>query len=270
MSRRIALVASGSATLQNFGASVLGKATGNAVSLAPGAVDASAVGIAIAQTPADAHTVVTRGNAGANAALYKDVKTLFVRAVLPAPADSLALRDLVDVYASSGIKAEAEVATVKASFAKTADLAVSLAKANGNKITVFVKQASKHEQLNTLFKDAIESASSANGVAVEYLSSAHAANALIMAPETLGVVAAADTPSAENAEQAFSGLLGGVSRTFYTDAGKVAGAHSHNSVAHAVAESLRSLGLTAEAKKIDAALAKAKGNDNGSSLLAAI
>lgn len=80
MSRRIALVASGSATLQNFGASVLGKATGNAVSLAPGAVDASAVGIAIAQTPADAHTVVTRGTPGANAALYKDVKTLFVRA----------------------------------------------------------------------------------------------------------------------------------------------------------------------------------------------
>lgn len=268
MSRRIALVAGGCSTLESFASSVVAKATGNAVAIAAGATDAAAR-LAICQTPEGAHTVVTRPSEN-KPALYKDVNTVFVRAVLPAPQFKLPLRALVDVYPSSGVNCDAEIAIVKASFAKTASTAVSLAKANGSKITVLVKNVSKHEQLNALFKEAIDNAASASGVSVDFLGSAQAANALIMAPESLGVVASADTQTAENVELMLSGLLGGVERTFHTEAGAVAAGHSHNSVAAAVAASLRSLGLTAEAKKIDAAISKSKGNDNGAGILAAL
>merc|ERR1712146_576120 len=153
---------------------------------------------------------------------------------------------------------------------KSATEAASLAKSNGTKVTVLVKQATKHAVLNKLFEEAITDACSAAGVAVEFVGSAQVSNALVMAPETLGVVAAADTQTAENTELMYSGLVGGVSRTFISADARVAGGHSENSVAYACADALRNMGLTAEAKKIEAAVAKAKGNDDGASIIAAL
>jgi hypothetical protein len=255
--------------MQSFASAVLGKATGNAVALAPGAAAGAAAAMAIAQAPTGAHSVVTVAPE-AKPALYKDSNVAFVRAVLPAAADQLPLRDLVDVYPASGIPCDAEIAQVKASFAKTAQTAVDLAKKNGNKLTVLVKQATKHTRVNELFEEAINEASAGSGVAVEFVGSAQVANTLVMFPETLGVVAAADTASAENVEGMYAGLVGGVNRTFVGDNLNVAAGCSANSVAYACAASLRTLGMGAEAKKIEAAIGKAKGNDEGASIVAAL
>uniref|UniRef100_A0A7S1W7I6 Uncharacterized protein n=1 Tax=Neobodo designis TaxID=312471 RepID=A0A7S1W7I6_NEODS len=269
MSRSITLAAAGCSKMQSFATTLLGKATGNAVALAPGAAAGAAAAIAIGEAPAGAHTVVTTAPE-AKPALYKDSNVAFVRAVLPAAADQLPLRDLVDVYPASGIPCDAEIAQVKASFAKTAQTAVDLAKKNGNKLTVLVKQATKHARINELFEEAITEASAGSGVAVDFVGSAQVSNTLIMFPETLGVVAAADTASAENAEAMYAGLVGGVNRTFVGDDVSVAGGSSPNSVAYACAAALRNIGMGSEAKKIEAAIAKAKGNDEGASIVAAL
>jgi hypothetical protein len=265
MSRNISLVGGSNNKLKSFATALLGKATNNQVSFSTGSGNN---GVAIAEAPADAHTAITRPSEQ-KPSLYKDVNTVFVRAVLPSATDKLPLRDVVDVYAASGVACDDETNEVKKHFAKTAATAVSLAKQNGNKLTVLVKEVSKHDRINTLFQEAINDVSS--GVTVDFVGSAQVANTLIMHPETLGVVATADTPTAENVELLFSGLMGGVSRTYVTnnDSRVFAGDSAH-SVASACAEALRAQGLTAEAKKIEGALAKAKGNDDGASILGAL
>jgi hypothetical protein len=269
MSRNIVLAATGCSKMQSFASAILGKATGNAVALAPGVAAGSAAAIAICEAPTFTHSVVTVASEN-KPALYKDSNVAFVRAVLPAAADQLPLRDLVDVYPASGIPCDAEIAQVKESFAKTARVAVDLAKKHGNKMTVLVKQATKHARVNELFEEAINEASAGSGVAVEFVGSAQVANTLVMFPETLGVVAAADTASAENVERMYAGLVGGVSRTFVGDGVSVSAGDSPNSVAYACAAALRNLGMGNEAKKIEAAIVKAKGNDEGASIVAAL
>lgn len=270
MSKQLTVVAAGaSAGLQAFAASLLSKVAVKPVNADAIAANAVVIG---AESPAGAHTCVTSG-AGASG-IYAGIKTTIVRAVLPkGDANTLPLRDAVDVLPSAGIDAAAEVAAARAAFAESAKVAVQVAKAAGEKkVTLVVKQQSKYAQLNDIFasvaKEVIEEGA---GLATETLGTAQATNALVMFPETLGVVFTADTPAAESIEQAFAGVAGSLVRTFHAGNGVAASAgHSTTTVAKAVATSLKGLGLTAEAAKIEAALAKTSGTDGGKSLLAAL
>lgn len=241
------------------------KASGNAAALVSQAAEPKTVGISVgAESPAGAHTAVTELGSANGGALYKGVKAAFVRSVLPRTAEApVALRDALDVYPASGINCDAEIAAAKASMKKTADVAVALAKSKGfSKVTVLSKNQSKYANLNALWTDVVQESAAASGVTVEVALSAPAANNLIMFPENAGVVVAADTTTAENVEAAFAGILGGVERKFYLDNGAtVLGGNSVASVANAVASALSAQGLTAEAKKIQDAIAKAPSNE---------
>ena len=265
MSKQIGVVGTGG--LKDFAANLIGKASKNAAAAAASGAATVAVGTA---TPDGAHTSVTKA-AGA-AAPYAGVNTVVVRAVLPEDATGLALRDKVDVFADSGIDNAAEVAAATESFKKSAAVAVAEAKAAGvKKVTALVKQVSKYQHLNAAFEKALGDVCGAAGVEVEVVGSAQATNTLLMFPESLAVVVTADTPTAELVERAFGGAVaGGACRTYYLDGGKtVAGGASPSSVASAVAEAFSAVGLTKEAAAVKAAVAKAKGGDNGAAILAA-
>jgi hypothetical protein len=268
--RKIGVVAGSSASLQSFASSLLSKATKNAVAFG-GASESVSVALGASAIPKDAHTVVVNAANGTSGA-YAGVKVTFVRSVLPRTAeDQLQLRDALDVFASSGIPNAAEIATAKASINETAKIAVAAAKASGNgKLTLLVKQVSKFDQVNAVFQQSIEEAAKTAGVAVDVVDSATATNKLVMFPESLGVVATADTASADNVELALSGLYA-TTRVFHRAGGAktIPAGHSPATAALAVAEALKELGLTAEAKKISEAAAKAS-DAAGASIVAAL
>lgn len=262
--RSIGVVAGSASNLQSFAASVLSKATKNAVALG-GASESVSIALGANAVPKDAHTSVV--TAAATSGPYAGAKVSFFRSVLPRGADDqLALRDALDVFASSGIDNSAEITAAKNSVVATAQAAVNAAKANGGKLTLLVKQVSKFDQVNNVFAEAVEQAAQKAGVSVEVVDSATATNNLIMFPERTPVVAAADTASADNIELALSGLYG-ASRTYLRASGKVAAGHSPATVALAVAEALKELGLSAEAKKVADAAAK---GTNAESIVAAL
>jgi len=267
MSKQIGVVGTGG--LKDFAASLIAKASKNAAAAAASGAATVAVGTAM---PDGAHTSVTKA-VGAAAGPYAGVKATFVRAVLPDDVDGLALRDKVDVYADSGIDNAAEVAAATASFKKTAAVAVAEAKAAGTKkVVALMKNVSKHSALNAAFTQAFDEVAGAAGVEVEYVASAQATNALLMFPETTPVIVTADTPSGELAERAFGGAVAGAAhRTYVLDNGKsVPAGASPSTVASAVAEAFATLGLGKEATALRSAIAKAKGGDNGASILAAV
>lgn len=269
--RKIGVVAGSSATLQSFAASILSKATKNAVALG-GATESVAVALGASAIPKDAHTVVVSGaNSAATSGAYAGVKVTFVRSVLPRGAeDQLQLRDALDVFATSGISNANEVAAAKASISETAKIAVAAAKANGNKLTLLVKQVSKFDNVNAVFQQTVEDAAKAAGVAVDVVDSATATNQLLVFPESLGVVATADTAAADNIELALSGLYA-TSRVFHRAGGAktIPAGHSPATAALAVAEALKELGLSAEAKKVADAAVKAS-DAAGASIVAAL
>lgn len=255
---KIALVGASNA-LSAFAAEVASKATGGKVTIEAGAAAAQSLSCDCC-VGNDVHTSVVQASADVTPNLYRGTNVTFVRAHLPKNPELLDVRDAIDVNATSGISNEKEVATAKASFAKTADIAVNLAKQQGGKLTVLTKATAKHEVINAVFAEVISEKADAAGVAVESLPSAQVANGLVMFPETLGVVASADTPTADNAEAMVSGILGGVSRTCYTDKGSFSNGGSTTSVANAVASSLRASGLAKEASAIEKAAAAANGD----------
>jgi len=245
--RKIGVVAGSSASLQSFASSVLAKATKNAVALG-GASESVSVALGASAIPKDAHTCVINTS-----------NFTFVRSVLPRGSeDQLQLRDALDVFPSSGINNAQEVAAAKAELNQTAKVAVAAAKSNGNKLTLLVKQVSKFENVNALFQQCIEEAAQSAGVAVEIVDSATATNNLIMFPEKVGVIATADTASADNIELALSGLYS-TSRVFHRAGGAktIPAGHSPATAAVAVAEALKELGLTSEANKVAEAAKKA-------------
>ncbi|CBH17587.1 hypothetical protein, conserved [Trypanosoma brucei gambiense DAL972] len=211
------------------------------------------------ETPIGVHTAVTEVPKSAQDPLFSGVSTVVVRAVLPRAApDSVQLRDALDVYASAGIDTKEEVRSATEAFKKSAEVAVGKAKAKGVKrIVLVVKQASKHNCINELFKkistETIESA----GLTTEVVGTAVVANQLIVNPESLGVVLLNDVAATEQIELAFAGVVGGVSRVYHTvEGGKISAGHSFKSVALAVAQELRELGLSSEADKVEAAASK--------------
>lgn len=256
MSKSVSILAAGAtASLQQFATSLVSKATGTAAAAAA-SVDAANIVIG-SDAPRGVHTSVV---GGATDALYSGVKTTLVRAILPRGADdSLQLREAVDALPGAGINAESELEAAKASYRKSADIAVQVAKAqNSAKIVLALKQQTKFANSNRLFQEAAKEAAEAAGISVEVLSTAAATNTLVLFPETVPVVFTNDTVAADNIELAFAGITGS-SRSYYTDKGLiVAAANGNKSVAAAVAQSLKGLGLAAEAKKIEVAAAKAK------------
>lgn len=256
MSKTVSVVAAGAAaSLQQFAASVISKVGATAATASSAdAVNAVIVG---SEAPRGVHTSVTKG---ATDTIYAGVKTTIVRAILPRGADdSLQLRDAVDILPSSGINADSEFDAAVASYKKSAAIAVEAAKAQkASKISIVLKQQTKFAENNRVFQQAAKEVVEAAGIHCEVLTTAAATNALLLFPETLSVVLTNDTPAADNIEQAFAGVTGS-SRVFYTDKNtQVPAGHSTKTVATAVAETLKGLGLATEAKKIESAVAKAK------------
>jgi hypothetical protein len=258
MSKTVSIVAAGaSASLLQFGASLISKATNNAVqSQTAAAVSANAVVVG-SETPAGVHTTVTQAAKATNE-LYAGTKGVVVRAVLPGGAEDLPLRDAVDILPGAGIAADAEFAKAADSYKKSAKVAAQLAKAAGSsKVTLVLKQATKYANLNKIFTEAAQEVFSGSGIAFDVQNTAAVTNQLTLFPETAGVFFTNDNVATDNVELAFASLTG-TSRTFYTDSASVVGGHSQKTVAVAVADTLRAIGFAGEAAKIDGAISKAK------------
>ena len=258
MSKSVSIVAAGaSASLVQFGSSIVSKATNNAVTASvASALSANAVVIG-SDAPLGVHTSVTQGSK-ATSELYAGVKTVVVRAILPGANEDLPLRDAVDVLPGAGIGADAEHAKASESYKKSAKVAAQFAKASGaTRVTLMLKQQTKFANLNKLFQDAATEVFGAQAISVEVQPTAAVANQLVMFPETVGIVFTNDNGATDNVEQAFASIAG-TSRTYFTDSGSANAGHSQKTVAVAVADTLRAIGFANEAAKIDAAIAKAK------------
>lgn len=256
MSKSISVVASGApAALVQAASAMLASATGRAVKAAHAASAASNAVVIGTQAPRGVYACVAEPPSAASGP-YAGIKTTVIRAILPRGApDAMQVRDIIDVYPASGIACEAETAKAVENYIKAAKLAVEKAKAlKASRVTLVTKPASKYERLNSLFRETCGKTIEAAGLSVETISTATAANDLVMFPEKMSVVVVNDDPVCENVQYAFAGIVGGVHTTYYTDAGnKIHGGHSYKSVAAALAEELTALGMKAEASKIEAA-----------------
>lgn len=262
MSKTISLIGGGaSAALMQAAASIVAKATGGAVKTAPAAKASAAAAVVVGQAaPQGVYACVARPPAAPEAA-YAGVKTTVVRAVLPrAAADKVQLRDALDVYTASGIDSAAENEAAAAAFTKAATLAARLAKEElkSNRVTLLIKPATKFERLNDAFVKAATKAIEAEGCTVDVSHTGRATNELLMFPEKYGVILTNDDPICENVQYAWgSAVGGGVPLTYHTEAGgKISGGHSYKTVALALAQELRGMGMAAEAAKIEAAAQK--------------
>ncbi|KAG8345488.1 hypothetical protein ERJ75_000822500 [Trypanosoma vivax] len=260
MSRQVSLISAGAAeAIFQVAATIVNKATGGRVQTATAtAADRHAVVVG-PETPVGVHTAVTEAAQFVRDTAYANVSTILVRAVLPrSPPDTVQLRDAVDVYAAAGIDTQPENDLATDSFRRSAEIAIAKAKAKGvSRVTLVVKQASKYNKINDLFQRVASHTIEAAGLATEVLGTAVVANQLIVSPESLGVVFLNDVAQTENIELAYAGIIGGVSRTYHTvGGGKISAGHSYKSVALAVAQELRELGLKSEAEKVEAAAVK--------------
>lgn len=260
MSKSISLIAAGApASLMQAAASIVAKATGGAVKTAQAASAASAAVVVGQHPPQGVYAAVIRPPAQPEPA-YQGVKTTIVRAVLPrVAADKLQLRDAVDVYQAAGIDSTAESEAAAAAFGKAASLAARVAKeeVKVNRVTLVIKAASKYDRLNDIFTKSATKAIEAAGCTCDVVHTSRATNDLIMFPEKFGVVLTNDDPVCENVQLAYGSAVGGVPATYYTEqGGQISGGHSYKTVALALAQELKALGMSAEASKIEAAAQK--------------
>ncbi|CAJ1986930.1 protein of unknown function - conserved [Leishmania donovani] len=263
MSKSIAVIAAGApAALVQAASAMVSKATGGAVKAMQATSAASNAIVVGMQAPLGVYACVAEPPSTASGP-YAGVKTVVVRAILPRRApDTMQVRDILDVYPASGITCEKETAEAVENFNKAAKVAVEKAKAmKATRVTLVMKPVTKYERLNGLFRETCTKTIEAAGLSVETSTTAAATNTLIMFPEKMSVVMVSDDPVCENVQYAFAGVVGGVHTTYYTDAGsKIHGGHSYKSVAMALAEELRSLGMKAEAAKVEAAAQKSPRN----------
>ncbi|KEG10489.1 hypothetical protein DQ04_03651020 [Trypanosoma grayi] len=259
MSKQITIISAGaSAAFLQAASTIINKATGGKISTTTATTADQHAVVVGPDTPTGVHTAVTNVPASP-APAYKGVKTVLVRAVLPRSApDKVQLRDAIDVYASAGINRDAEVKAATESFKKSAEVAVAKAREAGlNRVTLVVKQATKYENINELFKKVSAETINAAGMSSDIQGTSAATNQLIMHPESLSVVLLNDVAPTENIELAYAGVVGGASRTYHTvNGGTISAGHSFKSVALAVAHELRALGMKSEAEKVEAAAAK--------------
>ncbi|KPA77070.1 putative mitochondrial hypothetical protein [Leptomonas pyrrhocoris] len=259
MSKSISVIAvAAPAALLQAASAIVSKATGGAVKVTQtAAATANAVVVGTAAPPGVYACVAEPTSA--TIGLYAGVQTVVVRAILPRGApDTMQVRDILDVYPASGIACDAEVAKAEENIKKAAKVAVEKAKAlKATRVTLVMKPASKYTRLNALFRESAAKVIEGAGLSVEVTTTAQASNDLVMFPEKHGVVMVNDDPVCEKVQFAYAGEVGGVHTTYYTDAGgKIHGGHSYKSVATALAEELKSLGLKAEAARIEAAAQK--------------
>ncbi|KPI85278.1 hypothetical protein ABL78_5668 [Leptomonas seymouri] len=259
MSKSISVIAANApAALLQAASAIVSKATGGAVKVSQTAsASANAVVVGTA-APRGVYACVVEPSSAVSGP-YAGVQTVVVRAVLPRSApDTMQVRDIVDVYPASGIACHEEVTKVEASFKKAAQVAVERAKTlRATRVALVTKPVSKYARLNALFRESATKVIEDAGLSVEVLTTAQASNDLIMFPERHNVVMLNDDPVCENVQFAYAGVVGGAHTTYYTDAGgKIHGGHSYKSVATALAAELRSLGMKAEAAKIEAAAQK--------------
>ncbi|AIN96298.1 hypothetical protein LPMP_111040 [Leishmania panamensis] len=263
MSKSIAIIAAGApAALVQAASAMVSKATCGAVKTTQATSAASNAVVVGMQAPRGVYACVTEPPSTPSEP-YAGVKTVVVRAILPRGApDTMQVRDVLDVYPASGIACEAETAKAVENFTKAAKVAVEKAKAmKASRVTLVVKPATKYERLNALFRETCTKTIEASGLSVEASTTAAAANILTMFPERMSVAMVCDDPVCENVQYAYAGIVGGVHTTYYTDAGsKIHGGHSYKSVAMALAEELKSLGMKAEAAKVEAAAQKSPRN----------
>ncbi|KAK7193987.1 hypothetical protein NESM_000310900 [Novymonas esmeraldas] len=263
MSKSITFIAAGApASLIQAASAIVSKATGGAVKTSQAASAASNAVVVGTQAPRGVYACVAEPPSAASGP-YAGVKTTLIRAILPRGApDAMQVRDVIDVYPASGIACEAETAKAAENYAKAAKVAVEKAKAlKATRVTLVVKPATKYERLNNLFRDTCTKTIEAAGISVETTTTAAATSDLVMFPERLGVVLVNDDPVCENVQYAYAGIVGGAHTTYYTDAGsKIHGGHSFKSIAAAVVAELKSLGLSAEAAKVEAAAQKSPRN----------
>ncbi|KAG5484784.1 hypothetical protein LSCM1_06610 [Leishmania martiniquensis] len=263
MSKSLAVVAtSAPAALVNAASALVSKATGGAVKTTQATLAASNAIVVGMQAPRGVYACVAEPPS-ATSGPYAGVKTVVVRAVLPRGApDTMQVRDVIDVYPVTGIACEEEAAKAVENFIKAAKVAVEKAKAmKAARVTLVMKPATKYERLNRLFRETCTKTLEAAGLSVEMSTTAAATNTLIMFPEKMSVVLLCDDPVCENVQYAYAGIIGGAHTTYYTDAGpKIHGGHSYKSVAMALAEELKLLGMRAEAVKVEAAAQKSPRN----------
>ncbi|EAN98355.1 hypothetical protein C3747_44g141 [Trypanosoma cruzi] len=259
MSKQLFIISAGaSAALLQAATAIVDKATAGKLSTTMTSMAEKNAVVVGPETPVGVHTSVTAAPASPDPA-YAGVKTVLVRAVLPrASPEKVQLRDALDVFFAAGINMDAEVKAATESFKKSAEVAVANAKAIGvNRVTLVLKQATKYNNVNELFRKVSTETIEAAGMTTEIQSTSVATNHLIMFPESLGVVLLNDVTSTEKIELAYAGVLGGASRTYHTVSGnKISAGHSFKSVALAVAQELRALGMGSEATKVEAAAAK--------------
>lgn len=259
MSKSIAVIAGGApAALLQAASAIVSKATGGAVKVTQAASAAANAVVVGTAAPRGVYACVAEPSSTASGP-YAGVQTVVVRAILPRSApDTMQVRDIIDVYPTSGIACDAEVVKAEENFKKAAKVAVEKAKAiKASRVTLVTKPASKYERLNALFRESATKVIEGAGLSVDVMTTAQASNNLVMFPEKLSVVMVNDDPVCENVQFAYAGVVGGVHTTYYTDAGnKIHGGHSYKSVATALAEELKTLGMKAEAAKIEAAAQK--------------
>lgn len=198
-------------------------------------------------------------------ATFSDSKFTLVRAFAPNPeGHSVAPVDRVDKFAKSGINTADEVALLKASFAKTAALAVkAAADMSATKITVLTKPQTAFKEHNALFLAAVKASAEETGVSVEVQTSQQVTNNALMFTKNLGVVVSPDYTASDNFEAISAGIAGGnglASKAYTSDDATVhVAAASGNPTALLVsaARALKASGDAATAAKIEAGLQKA-------------
>ncbi|RNF25669.1 uncharacterized protein Tco025E_02051 [Trypanosoma conorhini] len=259
MSKQLSVVSAGaSAALLQAATAIVNKATAGKLSATAASVAEKHAVVVGPETPAGVHTSVTTAPASPDPA-YAGVKTVLVRAVLPRSSpEKVQLRDALDVFPSAGISMDAEVQAATDSFKKSAEVAVANARRIGvNRVTLVLKQATKYNNVNDLFRKVSTEAIEAAGMTTEVQNTSVVTNQLLVHPESLGVVLLNDVSLTEKIELAYAGAMGGASRTYHTVSGnKVSAGHSFKSVALAVAQELRELGMGSEAEKLELAAAK--------------
>lgn len=212
---------------------------------------------------------------------YADAKFTVVRGNIPdPPAVTVPYKERVDRFPKNGIPCAAENEYVKGLAGKTAATAVEIAvEQKLAKVTLLQKPMSALATINQIYADALKaaaakavSAEAPTGLSVEVLTSSQAVNAAVMFSKTLGVVVAPDYAAADAFEGIAVGVGGGLGMvsqkhsgdgvSVYAQAGGDSPASLDPSsnptgLLFAAAGALKESGSTAEAAKIEAAVAKA-------------
>eukprot|EP01061_Rhynchopus_euleeides_P046588 TRINITY_DN891_c0_g1_i1.p2 TRINITY_DN891_c0_g1~~TRINITY_DN891_c0_g1_i1.p2 ORF type:complete len:332 (+),score=140.11 TRINITY_DN891_c0_g1_i1:53-997(+) len=202
---------------------------------------------------------------------YADSTFALVRAFGPASDNAVSPLDRVDKFPKMGVPVAQDIALVEASFKKTADAAVQVAKdAGAARITVLQKPQSAFKEQNALFLTAIKAAAP-EGIAVEVQTSQQVYNNAVMFSKTLGVVVTPDYAAGDHIEGITTGVAGGsglATESLHSETATIfaqpkTDSQNPTGLLLAAAGALKAMGQAAEAGKIEAALKKVYSGKSG-------